>query len=169
MSQIPEPASTNDLRALLLDYLDFYRSVVASKVSGISAEFLDTSVVPSGWTPSGLLNHLAHMERRWLHWGFMAEPVDDPWGDSEGEGWKAPQQEASTLIQQLTDVGRHTREVVENHHLDDRARVGGRFATPGEAPRLHWILLHVLQEYARHAGHLDIVRELTDGSTGEWG
>ena len=170
MAQLKEePASTSDLRGLLLDYLDFYRSVVAAKVSGVSQEFLTTSLVPSGWTPGGLLNHLAHMERRWLHWGFMAEPVDDPWGDNEGEGWKTPKHGASMLIQQLTDVGRHTREIVESHQLDDRASLGGRFATVAEAPQLHWILLHVLQEYARHAGHLDIVRELTDGSTGEEG
>lgn len=164
-----EPTSSDDLRGLLLDYLDFYRSVIGGKVSGVPEEFLYTSRVPSGWTPAGLLNHLVHMERRWLHWGFMAEPVDDPWGDSEGEGWKTPREEVSTLIQQLTAVGHRTREIVESHRLGDHASVGGRFATPAEVPQLHWILLHVLQEYARHAGHLDIVRELTDGSTGEEG
>ena len=99
----------------------------------------------------------------------MAEPVGDPWGDSAGEGWKSPEQGAGSLIQQLNDVGRHTRDIVENQQLDERASVGGRFATAEEAPQLHWILLHVLQEYARHAGHLDIVRELADGSTGEEG
>ena len=164
-----EPTSSDDLRGLLLDYLDFYRSVIGGKVSGVPEEFLYTSRVPSGWTPAGLLNHLVHMERRWLHWGFMAEPVDDPWGDGEGEGWKTPKEEVSTLIQQLTAVGHRTREIVESHRLGDHASVGGRFATPAEVPQLHWILLHVLQEYARHAGHLDIVRELTDGSTGEEG
>ena len=169
MTQLREPASTDDLRGLLLEYLDFYRSVIAAKVTGVSEEFLNTSRVPSGWTPAGLLNHLAHMERRWLHWGFMAEPVDDPWGDSAGEGWKAPDWGVSSLTRQLTEVGRHTRQIVENHQLDDHASVGGRFATLAEAPQLQWILLHVLQEYARHAGHLDIVRELTDGSTGEEG
>lgn len=66
-------------------------------------------------------------------------------------------------------VGRRTRAIVEAHELDERAAVGGRFTTPEEAPQLHWILLHVLQEYARHAGHLDIVRELVDGRVGEDG
>ena len=169
MTQLREPASTDDLRGLLLDYLDFYRSVIAAKVSGVSEEFLHASRVPSGWTPAGLLNHLAYMERRWLHWGFMAEPVTDPWGDSAGEGWTSQEQGATALIRQLTDVGRHTREIVASHQLHEHAAVGGRFATAAEAPQLHWILLHVLQEYARHAGHLDIVRELTDGSTGEEG
>ena len=164
-----EPTSSDDLRGLLLDYLDFYRSVIGGKVSGVPEESLYTSRVPSGWTPAGLLNHLVHMERRWLHWGFMAEPVDDPWGDSEGEGWKTPREEVSTLIQQLTAVGHRTREIVESHRLGDHASVGGRFATPAEVPQLHWILLHVLQEYARQAGHLDIVSEQTDGSTGEEG
>lgn len=169
MVQFPEPASTDDLRGLLLGYLDYYRAVIGSKIAGVPEAFLVTSRVPSGWTPAGLVSHLVHMERRWLHWGFMAEAVEEPWGDSEGEGWHTPQQGAGALGRQLTDVGRHTREIVENHELDDRACVGGRFATPSEAPQLHWILLHVLQEYARHAGHLDIVRELADGATGENG
>lgn len=66
-------------------------------------------------------------------------------------------------------MGARSRAIVQAHSLAERARVGGRFATAQECPQLHWILLHVLQEYARHAGHLDIVRELGDGATGEQG
>jgi hypothetical protein len=57
--------------------------------------------------------------------------------------------------------------VTSSAGLSDRARVGGRFATAQQAPTLGWILLHVLQEHARHLGHLDVVRELTDGAVGE--
>jgi hypothetical protein len=57
--------------------------------------------------------------------------------------------------------------VAQGASLGDRARVGGRFRTPDEAPTLGWILLHLLQEHARHLGHLDVVRELTDGAVGE--
>ncbi|WP_137120153.1 mycothiol transferase [Segeticoccus rhizosphaerae] len=60
-----------------------------------------------------------------------------------------------------------TREIVEGNELATRAQVGGRFPTAADAPTLEWILFHVLQEYARHAGHLDIARELIDGSVGE--
>lgn len=167
MATVLEPASTPDLRALLLDYLDFYRSVVVAKVSGAPAEFLASSAVPSGWTPAGLVNHLVHMERRWILWGFLAEPVPHPWADSAGTGWVQPDADEESLIDALLAQGNRTREVVQAYQLTDHARVGGRFESVEEAPQLHWILLHVLQEYARHAGHLDIVRELADGATGE--
>ena len=78
----PEPASTADLRGLMLDYLDFLRGVVADKVTGLTQDELGSSVVPSGWTPAGLVNHLVNVERRWLRWGFLAEPVPDPWRDA---------------------------------------------------------------------------------------
>ncbi|WP_040156819.1 DinB family protein [Mobilicoccus massiliensis] len=164
---ISEPASGADLRALLLDYLDYYRSVVVAKLDGLPASSLRQSRVPSGWTPSGLVTHLAHMERRWLVWGFLAEPVPDPWGDSAGHGWRSPAMSVEDARALLEDAGRRTREIVEAHDLADVAAVGGRFRTPAEAPRLQWILLHVLQEFARHTGHLDIARELVDGRTGE--
>lgn len=169
MTTFPEPRSTDDLRGLLLDYLDFYRSVVTAKVSGLSEAQLRSSRVPSGWTPTGLINHLGFMERRWLQWGFMGEAVPEPWGDRDGEGWTDGGASMPVLLERLAEVGDRTRAIVSGHDLRDRARIGGRFASVDEAPQLHWILLHVLQEYARHAGHLDIVRELTDGATGEEG
>lgn len=167
MTPVSEPASSGDLRALLLDYLDFYRSVVAAKIAGLDEDALQETRVPSGWTSAGLLNHLAHMEQRWLHWGFRAEPVPEPWGDASGEGWVSPRLDAEELIDRLERVGRHTREIVQAHDLSDVAAVGGRFERADDAPQLHWILLHVLQEYARHAGHLDVSRELMDGAVGE--
>jgi hypothetical protein len=166
---VPEPASTDDLRGLLLDYLDYYRSVIASKVSGLSDDDLHGSQIPSQWTPAGLITHLAFMERRWLQWGFMGEDVDDPWGDSSGDGWVTPGVDLPTLLTRLESVGDRTREIVERHALTDHAVPGGRFPDAAAAPQLQWILLHVLQEYARHAGHLDIARELRAGSTGELG
>ena len=87
----PEPASTPDLRGLMLDYLDFFRGVVADKVEGLADVELRGSVVPSGWTPAGLVNHLVNVERRWLRWGFLAEPVPDPWRDAAADaGWVTP-------------------------------------------------------------------------------
>jgi hypothetical protein len=67
----------------------------------------------------------------------------------------------------LDDAAIRTREIVEAHELTERAVVGGRFADEESAPQLQWILLHLIQEYARHTGHLDIARELIDGRTGE--
>ena len=73
----------------------------------------------------------------------------------------------SDLVEALHRGGTRTREIVEGADLDALGRVGGRFGSDEETPTLIWILFHVLQEYARHAGHLDIVRELADGKVGE--
>jgi uncharacterized damage-inducible protein DinB len=170
VTAFPEPASTPDLRGLLLDYLDFYRAVIAAKVDGLDADELSESVVPSGWTPAGLANHLANVERRWLRWGFLAEPVPDPWRDhTEDDGWVTPGASSAELRVMLEEAGEWSRAIVEAHPLTATAAVGGRFTDEASAPQLQWILLHLIQEYARHAGHLDIARELVDGRTGEGG
>lgn len=169
MAQTTEPESAQDLRGLLLDYLDFYRAAIATKASGLTEDEFRSSRLPSQWTPAGLLTHLTYMERRWLQWGFLAEPVAQPWGDSNGSGWVTPSDDLRSLLDALDEVGTRTRQIVQAHELTDIAAVGGRFDSAAKAPRLQWILLHVLQEYARHAGHLDIARELIDGTVGEDG
>jgi uncharacterized damage-inducible protein DinB len=169
-TSFPEPASTADLRGMMLDFLDYLRGVVADKVDGLSDEALQSSVVPSGWTPSGLVNHLVHVERRWLRWGFLAEPVADPWRDAtEDDGWVSPRASSAELRDLLRAAAASSREIVEAHDLTETAAVGGRFPDRESAPSLQWILLHLIQEYARHTGHLDIARELMDGRTGEGG
>jgi hypothetical protein len=166
----PEPASTSDVRGLLLDYLDFFRDVVAAKLDGLSEDDVTASQVPSGWTPAGLVHHLVNVERRWLEWGFLAEQVEGPWRDhAEDGGWVTVQVPVAELRSMLDEAGSRTRRIVEAHRLTDVAQVGGRFTDAAAAPQLQWILLHLLQEYARHTGHLDIARELFDGRTGEEG
>jgi hypothetical protein len=120
-----------------------------------------TSRLASGWTPIELLGHLAHMERRWFVWGWQHEDVEAPWGDrsEDGSRWEVPADvSAEDLVTLLRDVGRRTDEVLATHDLDT-------WATPAEhfdegLPTLRWICFHVLHEYARHAGHLDIAVEL---------
>jgi hypothetical protein len=170
MTRLPEPAKgTPDTKALFLDYLDYYRATIESKLAGLSEPELRRSRLPSGWTPLQLLKHLVFMERRWLRWGFSAEPMAEPFGEDDAQGsWYVGSGESAVeLIAALHEGGRRTRQIVEAAELSAPSAVGGRFPSPEEAPPLVWVLFHVLQEYARHAGHLDIVRELSDGATGE--
>lgn len=170
VADFPEPGrDVGDQAQVLLGYLDFFRSTVHEKVSGLPDDVLSTGVLPSGWTPLELVQHLAYMERRWLVWGFLAEQVPDPWDDADESGrWRVtPGADAATVAAMLEAGGRRTREIVEAAGLSDHARVGGRFTADDPRPTLERILLHVLQEYARHAGHLDVVRELVDGRVGE--
>jgi hypothetical protein len=164
----PEPGTSDDVRALFVRYLDFYRQTVEAKVRGLSPADLRSSRLPSGWTPLELVKHLAFMERRWLVWGFLGEHVEDPWGDGPDDRWHVADDETlDALLDMLHAGGDRTREIVQHADLASSAALGGRFTTDGEQPTLVWILFHVLQEYARHAGHLDIARELADGQTGE--
>ncbi len=164
----PEPTSPRTSRAdVLLDYLAHFRSVVVRRLEGLSEEQLRVSRLLSGWAPLELLVHLRHVERRWLVWGFEGEPVADPWGDQRDGRWHVPAGAGlSDLVEALQAQAAVSEAVVRRHRLDDVGRPGERWegADPASLER---VLLHLLQEYARHAGHLDVVRELLDGDTGE--
>ncbi|MFU8854747.1 DinB family protein [Micromonospora sp. SL1-18] len=164
----PEPGPSSDAPALFLTYLDYYRDTVGDRLAGLTDAQARTSRVPSGWAPVELVKHVTFMERRWLVWGFLGEPVPDPWGDRAHDRWHvAPEETVADLVAALRQGGERTREIVEANPLTTPAALGGRFTDEASRPALAAILFHVLQEYARHAGHLDIVRELVDGRTGE--
>jgi hypothetical protein len=121
-----------------------------------------------GWSPLGLVQHLGWVERRWMQWGFDAEDVVAwlPGGDLAEMTVSADEPAEDVLAAYGREVQR-TRELCAPAALADVSKLGGRFPAPGPAPSLSRILFHLLQEYARHVGHLDIARELIDGTTGE--
>jgi Protein of unknown function (DUF664) len=164
-----EPAQTlEDLREILLLQLSYYRGSLLAKLDGLTDEQLTTTVLPSGWTPLELLKHLVFVERRWMQWGFDAEQVPDPWGDHDpgSERWLLESDDTLfALTERLRAIAARTEATTRKAELTDRARLGGRFIS--DPPTLGWILIHLLQEYARHVGHLDVVRELIDGTVGE--
>jgi hypothetical protein len=164
----PGPASS-DPAALFSSYLDFYRDRAIEKVTALPHHEQRTARLPSGWTPLELLFHVVCMERRWFLWGFLGEPVERPWEDSgdDPEGrWQVPSRMGvDDVVAMLRSVGEVTRGVLADVPLDTVAATGGRFEA--DPPPLAWICFHVLQEYARHVGHLDVVVELAGGATGE--
>jgi uncharacterized damage-inducible protein DinB len=164
----PEPTIPAASRAdVFLTYLDYYRTVVIDKVAALPEGELRRSRLPSGWTGPELLQHLTHVERRWLEWGFEDPALPDPWGDQrEGRWHVGPDLSLDDLVSTLKERGVRTRQIVASHDLTDVGLPGERW--DGAAPAtLERVLFHLLQEYARHAGHLDIVAELATGSTGE--
>ena len=167
-SVLPEPTGPPAPPAeVFLAYLDHFRSVVASSVQELSPAQQRTSVLPSGWTVLELVKHLTHVERRWLAWGFEGRPVAEPWGDERDGRWHvAACESAADLVRALREQGAVTSSVVRAHELHDVGQPGERW--DGAAPAtLERVLFHLLQEYARHVGHLDVVRELLDGSVCE--
>jgi uncharacterized damage-inducible protein DinB len=131
-----------------------------------SAE-LRRSRLPSGWTPIELIKHLAWVEMRWLEWGFEGRPVADPWGDQrDGRWYVAADETLAGLVAALDTQAARTRAIVESHDLADVGQPGERW-NGAEPATLERILFHLVQEYARHVGQLDIACELAGGPTGE--
>jgi hypothetical protein len=157
-----------DPAELLIGFLRTYRTTLFRKITGLSDDQLRSSVLPSGWTALQLIKHLAFMERRWIQWGFLGIDVPDPWGDRDPDRqrWSVGQDETvQTLRSFLAEQAKITESTLAHHPLGQKAATGGRFAD--DPPTLGWIGFHILQEYARHIGHLDVVRELIDNKIGE--
>ena len=164
----PEPTDPAVSHAeVFARYLGYFRAQLTAKLRGLPADELRRSRLPSGWTPLELLKHLTHVELRWLEWGFEGRPVADPWGDNRDGRWHvAPDETLDGLLAALHAQAARSERVIAAHDLDEVGQPGERWdgAPP---PTLERILFHLLQEYARHMGHLDIVSELAGGPTGE--
>jgi uncharacterized damage-inducible protein DinB len=166
----PEPSETlTDPRELLVAYLDWYRDAVLRKLDSLPEEELRASRLPSGWTPLALLKHLAGVERRWFRWGFAGERVGNPDVEfgPDGQWHVGPEETVDEVKALFLAECASSRRIVAAAGLQDRPSPTTAFNPAEPHPALIWILFHVLQEYARHAGHLDVVRELADGTVGQ--
>jgi uncharacterized damage-inducible protein DinB len=164
----PEPTAPAGSRTeVFLRYLDYFRDRLAARLRALPEDEWRRSRLPSGWTPLELLKHLTYVETRWLEWGFEGRTVADPWGDQlDGRWYAAPDETVDSLLAQLADQAGRSRAIIESHGLDDVGKPGERW--DGEPPAtLERVLFHLVQEYARHVGHLDIVCELAGGPMGE--
>jgi hypothetical protein len=166
--ELPSPTGPPRPRAeLFLDYLTFFRGRVIEKVADLPDDALTSSILPSQWTPLGLVKHVTYVEMRWLEWGFEGQTVNDPWADRVGDRFaSAPDDTRSSLLDELSRRGAITNDIVRRHDLDEVGAPGERWS--GDAPAtLERVLFHLLQEYARHVGHLDIYVELVTSKVGE--
>ena len=167
---MPFPSPTDpaaDRTEVFLRYLDYFRETVAAKTLTLPEDEARRSRLPSGWTPLELLKHLRYVELRWIEWGFQGRDVGDPWGDRRADRWYVESGETRDgLVAALREQGGRTRRVVQEADLAAIGAPGPRWdgADPASLER---VLFHLLQEYARHLGHLDIVVELATGSFGE--
>jgi hypothetical protein len=153
----PPPRTGGSEKETLLGFLDYLRTSAAAKVDGVPEPAVRTPGVPSGTNLLGLVRHLAHVER----FVFLGEQTDD-WPAT----FRVPDDEtADDVVAGYRDAVRRADEAIAA--CEDLAApaypatAGGR--TP---PSMRWALTHMIEETGRHAGHLDILRELHDGATG---
>jgi hypothetical protein len=152
---------------VFLRYLDYFRSRLASKLEALPAAELCRSRLPSGWTPLELAKHLRYVELRWLEWGFEGRDVGHPWGDRDGDRWAVgPDETLASLLADLAGQAGRTRTIIKSHDLSEVGQPSDRW-DGADPPTLERVLFHLLQEYARHLGHLDVVVEIVTGQAGE--
>ncbi|MEU1422200.1 DinB family protein [Kitasatospora sp. NPDC005751] len=156
---------TADERATLVSFLDFQRDTLAMKCAGLSTEQLRARVLrPSALSLLGLVRHLAEVERSWFRNTFADEARPGFWKHPDGSFAEfdvdtADPAEAFAVWRGECD---HARELVAAAESLDSLGHHGE-----EAFSLRWILTHMIEEYARHNGHADLLREHLDGATGE--
>jgi len=148
----------------LTEFLAAQRASVLAIVDGLDARALTTPVVPSGWTPLGLTEHLGYAERHWFQEvaAGSAEPLNWPDDHAPLTTPRPPEVVFAFYREQC----RRSDAVLSATPLS--APPVGRHPGPGgdDVIDLRWIVLHMIEETARHAGHLDLARELLDGRTG---
>lgn len=166
-----EPQRAADERTTLLEFLDYHRATTLDKVDGLTHEQLNRALLPSGTSMAGLLKHLALVEDSWLQERMLAAPSPPPWDtapfddDPDWDFHSAHFDTPERLVALYRGACDRSRAAVAGFDdLDAMTRApNGR----GEHFSLRWILVHLIEETARHNGHLDVLRELTDGATGE--
>jgi uncharacterized damage-inducible protein DinB len=146
--------------------LDWYRGVVEHKVDGLSPVAASALMTPSGLSLLGVIRHLGYVERGWFRDVFAGEDVEsvDTEDDNSAEFALGEGDTAESVIAFYRDEVARSREIVERSALDELSARTDRF---GERVSLRWILVHMLEETARHAGHMDLMRENADGRTGD--
>jgi uncharacterized damage-inducible protein DinB len=170
----PDPPLAADEAATLLGFLDFQRATLAWKTAGLDAAGLAATVGASSMTLGGLLKHMAYVEDDWFSRKLLDQPRQPPfdavdWDADPDWEWHSAADDTPEQLRALwTAAVDRSRALVADAlttaGLDQRTR---RPWPDGRAPSLRWVLCHMIEEYARHNGHADLLREAVDGRTGE--
>lgn len=158
------PVQQGAERQMLESMLDFFRSTVIAKANGLTDAEAATGAVPTTTlTVAGLVKHLTATERFWFSIDFAAHDVEWPWTDDDPHGafTLSTGETIDDLIRRYTEECDRSRRAVAESDLDDMA------AGQGMTFSLRYAYLHMIQETARHCGHLDLIREAIDGSVGQ--
>ncbi len=154
-------------RETLGGFLDWYRAVVERKVEGLTLDDAKREMTPSGLSALGTLNHLAWVERGWFRETFAGEDVEaiDVDGDNSAEFAVGDDDTVASVISFYRSEVDQARRIVRGAPSLDA--LSARETNYRERVSLRWILVHMVEETARHAGHLDLMREAIDGQVGD--
>ena len=146
---------------MLQAFLDWHRATLLYKCQGLTGQQLaERSVPPSDLSLLGLIRHMTRVERAWFRQRFADESIEDPYGRDAAFTETNPARAAA-------DYARYTEELKLADAAAANAPLDATFTHDGETMSLRLIYLHMIEEYARHLGHADLIRERIDGATGE--
>lgn len=156
-----------DERTMITTFLDYTRATVHAKCAGLSDT--DARRAPLASSPlttiSSLVSHLRWVEYSWIETDFLGGEDHGPWTDEDPDREMriALEIPLRQLLDEYAEQCARYRDLVAAHDLDERAQ---RPLGDGVHPTLRWILFHLIEETARHNGHIDLLREMADGTTG---
>ena len=169
----PDIPQVADELTMLTAFLEWMRATLRMKAADLDADQLQQRLEPSTMTLGGLVTHLAWVENWWFTEIFLGRSPAEPWASRD---WKADNDAEWTIAEELSpdeiwalfdaEVQKARGILAEVGDLDAIA-VGHRKRKPGEPLSMRWIVVHMIEEYARHLGHADLIRESIDGSVGQ--
>jgi uncharacterized damage-inducible protein DinB len=158
--------------SLLRVFLNYQRAVLIDKASGLTDLQLHTRLAPSTLTLGGLINHMALVEDDWFTSDFNGDDLPDVWAngpwddDRDWEFTNASQVPTEELFERYTSAIARSEAILDA--VSDLDQVSVKSNRDGEQWSMLWILIHMIEETARHNGHADLIRESIDGSVGDF-
>lgn len=161
---VPE---TGTEKETLQTSLDNHRAIVQWKLDGLTTEQGQQTTGNSATSLFGLVKHLALVERWWFQENFKGEKFEHPYdfdADPDAEFSPDPGDTVVSVLADYSDAIATANAIIDAADLDDLGQKPRR--NTGRRPSLRWVIVHMIEETARHAGHADILRELVDGTLG---
>ncbi|HEY6538042.1 MAG TPA: DinB family protein [Candidatus Dormibacteraeota bacterium] len=170
----PEPPAAADEKTMLAAFLDYQRATFAWKCRSLGSDALNTRTAASTMTLGGMMKHLALVEDGWFSHALLGHEYSPPWqavdwkSDPDWE-WHTAADDSPEELQALWEnaVSRSRQLATDALAEGGLDSLAVRPWEDGRAPSLRWIMVHMIEEYARHNGHADLLREAIDGETGE--
>jgi hypothetical protein len=162
---------------VLVAFLDYHRDTLRMKAEGLDAAQLDQRLEPSPMTLGGMVKHLAYVEDWWFNQVFAGNPAPEPWASVDWEAdndwdWHSASGDTPEELRALLDesIATSDRILTEALGAPDGMAAIAQFTSrrdPDAKFSLRWIVVHLIEEYSRHNGHADLIRESVDGSVGD--
>ncbi|MEP7201222.1 MAG: DinB family protein [Ilumatobacteraceae bacterium] len=171
LARDPELDPTGDEVTLLHSFLEYQRTILIRKAEGVTDAQSRLRIEPSEMTLLGLIRHMAEVERSWFRRRFAdveAPPIYYSDSDPDGDFHPGDDDTLEEAIVTLRSEIEFAQSSTAGVPLDTLAKANPPTQRiPGWQPNLRWILIHLIEEYARHCGHADLLRQRVDGAVGD--